>query len=393
VFRRRVILVEAKPVRWRVAALASVALLSGAWTGASALTIVRHFIDSGPPAQNVAGGGNLIDLFNAAADRWELAIRDDHTVVLHFGWSGVGCLGGQHTLQTQGGSPHREIEGSIFFDNLGYQIGCPSCPCGDWFMDPTPNEDEEFSSFTEEFADAGGGPVSVTRSYASAGGDAALPNMDLLSVAMHEIGHALGLSVANARFVAESGDLDIDVLAPRPLPGTTIPLASNDAGVTSHIDSAVYYGPLMASVPAGARRFPSGLDILANAQLSEFTNLDLDPPAPVLAEAGGIGSSLAIRSGAGGELTLEWLDSCAASAGDYEIYEGALGGDFTSHAARFCTTAGRLTATFLPSPGDTYYLVVPRNTLREGSYGRRSNGAERPPAGVACRPRLIGACF
>ena len=77
------------------------------------------------------------------------------------------------------------------------------------------------------------------------------------------------------------------------------------------------------------------------------------------------------------EITLSWDASCVAGDDDYEIYEGE-GGDFTSHTSKLCTTLGATSATFVPAAGSSYYLVVPRNADREGSYGTDSNGIERP---------------
>lgn len=88
------------------------------------------------------------------------------------------------------------------------------------------------------------------------------------------------------------------------------------------------------------------------------------------------------------QIKLTWGASCLSSDNDYEIYEGVIGA-YYSHASKFCTTAGALTKTFLPAAADSYYLVVPRNLLREGSYGRRSNGLERPAGLAACIPQLI----
>ena len=90
----------------------------------------------------------------------------------------------------------------------------------------------------------------------------------------------------------------------------------------------------------------------------------------------------------GTEVELTWGGSCVAGDSDYEIYEGALG-DFASHVSRFCTTSGATTRTFEPVPGSSYYLVVPHNTLREGSYGTDSSGAERPQGGAACLAQAL----
>lgn len=104
------------------------------------------------------------------------------------------------------------------------------------------------------------------------------------------------------------------------------------------------------------------------------------------------GSPLTAHHGPGGEVTLVWEPSCASGDDDYEVYEGSLG-DFASHAPRLCSTGGATTATITPAGGDVYYLVVPRNAAGEGSYGRRSDGAERPQSTTACLPQEIaGSC-
>ncbi len=59
---------------------------------------------------------------------------------------------------------------------------------------------------------------------------------------------------------------------------------------------------------------------------------------------------------------------------------------------KFCTTGGASTLTFLPAPGSTYYLVVPRNGPREGSYGTDGSGQERPSGVPACLAQEIAVC-
>ena len=101
------------------------------------------------------------------------------------------------------------------------------------------------------------------------------------------------------------------------------------------------------------------------------------------------GSLLSVVPGPGGDITLSWGPSCVTGDTDFEIYEGTLG-SFPSHQFRFCTTGGLPTRTFTPSPGSTYYLVVPHNGLVEGSYGRGSDNLERPRGAPACpRPQEI----
>jgi len=106
--------------------------------------------------------------------------------------------------------------------------------------------------------------------------------------------------------------------------------------------------------------------------------------------AGGRVAGLAMAR-SGGNLSLSWSPSCSASDTDYAVYEGTLG-SFTTHQSVDCSTGGATSATIAPSPGDGYYLVVPRTASKEGSYGRRSGGTERPAAASACVPQQPSWC-
>ncbi len=238
-------------------------LSMGSIQTASALTIVRNFT-GGTANANAVGGGTLQDVFDAAADWWEMAILDTHTVTINFSWGslGGGTLG-QHQLNNQtGGANSRETQGTITFDNDGSSV---------FFIDPTPHLNEEYDTYTETNADLGGGLLNIGRVFTGATGNAA-GRFDLLSIAKHEIGHALGLSQANTAFIAENTDGDIDVTGPRPFAGSTIDTVSG-----AHTD---YSSSLMfPTFSSGVRRVQSAVDILANAQISGFTNLNLDPKA------------------------------------------------------------------------------------------------------------------
>ena len=98
-----------------------------------------------------------------------------------------------------------------------------------------------------------------------------------------------------------------------------------------------------------------------------------------------------VTKAAGDEVTIEWGESCNTGDSDYEVYEGTLG-DFTSHSPLVCSTGGALTWTFTPDTGSAYYLIVPRNDSREGSYGLASSGNERPVGTQACLVQSIEVC-
>jgi formate-dependent nitrite reductase cytochrome c552 subunit len=103
------------------------------------------------------------------------------------------------------------------------------------------------------------------------------------------------------------------------------------------------------------------------------------------------GTPLTLRRNESGNLVLSWGASCVSSDTDFAVYEGALR-DFTSHAPRSCRTGGATTTVVQPAAGDTYYLFLPHNAVWEGSYGLRSNGAERPRSASTCYPQAVLAC-
>jgi hypothetical protein len=90
-------------------------------------------------------------------------------------------------------------------------------------------------------------------------------------------------------------------------------------------------------------------------------------------------------------ITLAWDPSCIATDDDYGVYQGTLG-DFAGGAPLACSTGGSTSLPLPPVPGDAYFLVVPQNANREGSYGRTSAGSERPQGPMACREQKASVC-
>jgi hypothetical protein len=233
--------------------------------GASAITITTSFVGGTAP-KNTSGGGNIIEIFNAAARIWEKAYDDSFTLHLYFGWDTLDSAGTHATLE-QSGPFNRETTGIILFDNSENVS---------FYLDPTPSENDEYQRFSQESQDLGAGFINVARLYHNPTGNA-VGHCDLLSVALHEIGHALGMSLANATFARDSEDGFLQVVDPNPFAGTAIPLSQNNAGFTSHFDPMqIAYGSVMSGICSDERRMPSALDVIAIAQVAgfQFPNLN-----------------------------------------------------------------------------------------------------------------------
>lgn len=125
------------------------------------------------------------------------------------------------------------------------------------------------------------------------------------------------------------------------------------------------------TVPAGCQTFDPALGHVPNGG---------DSP----------GQPLLLDKLAGGDLGLSWGQSCIGGISDYSIYSGSIG-DFGSHMSITCSTDGATSRSVDSTPGSAYFLVVPTNGVREGSYGNSSFGV-RDQGPAACRAQAVTAC-
>jgi Matrixin/PEP-CTERM motif len=236
--------------------------LSG--TPASALTIIGINGGGVAPA-GTTGSGTLTSIFNFAASRWAALIPDPHTVTITYSWANlaVGTLAA-HTLSTQGGVPNRELSGTIQFDNDPNQ----------WFLDGTPDNNSEWTTFNLFILDLGGGNMTVGNQFTGATGDAQ-NRFDLLSVATHEIGHALGLSAANTSFQVENVDGDVDVTFGR-FAGAAIPTTPGSAHL--NLPNSLMW----PFTNLGTRTLISQADLVADCQISQFSGCRVPEPSSLL---------------------------------------------------------------------------------------------------------------
>lgn len=96
-----------------------------------------------------------------------------------------------------------------------------------------------------------------------------------------------------------------------------------------------------------------------------------------------------------GNPKLDWTavdGTCTVT--NYAVYRGTLPWTFYNHNYITCyvSTVPPLTYTDINASGSYYYLVVPLNTVHEGSYGTTSYGTERPQGASACKWQKLLSC-
>ncbi len=252
---------------------------------AHALTIDTKFLSTGSsiptvgavtgPPSSALGGGDLESLVRAAADEWERLILDDHKFTLTFGWADTSLWSNAavHIPGGSGGRPSRTIAGSIAFNSSANNSL-------KMFLDPTPSMNEEFTFEHRKFTDLGSGPIEYSRQFVGFTPESK-STIDLYTTALHEIGHALGLTSWET-YLIETLDGDIDVTL-APFEGSSIPVHS------SHIELSE---SLLADRRMwGQRREITQTDLLAVCQINGFNQCQLElAPADYAGDLNGDGA-------------------------------------------------------------------------------------------------------
>jgi hypothetical protein len=253
----------------RFACIVSVGLvvLLAASPASAGLKIRPVFTGGPPPApEKIAGGGNIEEIFKVAAESWEQVFKvggGNWDLTIEFGWGPlVSGLNAQERFVSEGGNnPVRMTRSIVTFS---------STPDVAFYADPTPRDNAEYKQYTSYINEEV--QLNIGRVFTEARG-AAANRVDLLTLAVHEIGHALGLDESYTGFIVNCPCQPLTITAPRPFAGLT-----EFVNRGPHLSSPQALMNEFESPAPGQRRLISGIDALVIAQLSSFGKPDLTTP-------------------------------------------------------------------------------------------------------------------
>lgn len=220
----------------------------------------RSFIDSrgrfADPGTALRGGGSVEAVFLAAASLWEAVLHDDRVFNITVGW----------TTSFPSGVVAAAMPGTDGFNEIALSTRTAH------FADPTPLVDEEFGGFAQTLADLGGGSIVTGRHFSE--GPEALLGFDLLTTALHEIGHVLGNPFDRVGTGREF------VITDGPFAGTRLPCDS-DFGQCGHLSFSLPGALMNPAAGLFQRTMISDADLLFVAQDGGFRDVDFGTAAGV----------------------------------------------------------------------------------------------------------------
>jgi autotransporter-associated beta strand protein len=257
----------------RTCALLALACAAGTTGPAhAALNINFNFgtFDTAGPAASLFGGGSPQTVIEAAGAYWENAFAASTrnvSTTLNIVWGprdGAALATGGPSWSNNPPN-YSLVGGTITFDSDGSSV---------FYVDPNPYNNSEYSTFTAPTQNLGGGAAMIVgRNYTVGNSSAVTNNFDLLSIAVHEIGHTLGIIDSYPRYdnarLADSDGADLDLTTPRQFPGAQIPVANSHLNIST--------ANLSPSIASNSRKLLSEADILLVGETEAFDNINLNP--------------------------------------------------------------------------------------------------------------------
>lgn len=269
----------------------------------------------------VLGAGALLDIAEAAASVWTAALDDGGAGTsfdIEVAWGDLGDASVIATtfVGTVGGGG-KAAGPAVIGASTSPSIWFNSAR-SDWFMDADPLDPSEFGA-AETIEDGAG---NVTGQFFVAETSPLDGVLDMFTVMLHEIGHAIGfLDYTNSPF----DDGGVTIAAPLPMEGYEVPLDTIGGGhvfvpltpeqeslpplqqliAAAQNNQAYSHALFFHSIAAGERRLPSLMDLVAMAQVVGYELAD--PDAALILAGGEAYASAEVPVPAAGLLALSGL--------------------------------------------------------------------------------------